>query len=70
AKKNSVAIEIDNEARTPSVEVLKLAKAKGCRFTFANLVPASKMDASMYVIEVLKAAGMTYKDLYVPKGVM
>ncbi|MBK6391512.1 MAG: DUF1080 domain-containing protein [Saprospiraceae bacterium] len=70
AKKNSVAIEIDNEARTPSAEVLKLAKAKGCKFTFANLVPASKMDASMYVIEVLKAAGMTYKDLYVPKGVM
>ncbi len=67
AKKNNVAIEIDNEAKTPSIDVLKLAKSKGCKFTFSGLIPAAKLDTSMYVIDALKGAGLNYKDLYVPK---
>ena len=67
AKKNNVAIEIDNEAKTPSIEVIKLAKAKGCKFSFAGLMPAEKMDKSMYVIDAIKGVGLTYLDLYVPK---
>ena len=67
AKKNNVAIEIDNEAKTPSIDVLKLAKSKGCKFTFSGLIPAAKLETSMYVIDALKGAGLDYKDLYVPK---
>ena len=67
AKKNNVAIEIDNEAKTPSIEVLKLAKSKGCQFTFSGLVPASKLENSTYVINAIKGAGLDYKDIYVPK---
>ena len=67
AKKNNVAIEIDNEAKTPSLDVLKLAKSKGCKFTFSGLIPAAKLEKSMYVIDALKGAGLDYKDLYVPK---
>ena len=67
AKKNNVAIEIDNEAKTPSIDVLKLAKSKGCKFTFSGLIPTSKLETSMYVIDALKGAGLDYKDLYVPK---
>ncbi len=67
ARKNNVAIEIDNAARTPSIEVIKLAKAKGCKFSFAGLIPADSMDKSFYVLDAIKGAGLDYRDLYVPK---
>jgi hypothetical protein len=67
AKRNNIAIEIDNVNRTPSIESIKLAKAKGCKFTFAGLIPATNMEKSIYVVEVIKAAKLTYKDLYIPK---
>ena len=67
AVKNKVAIEIDNAAKTPSIEVLKLAKSKGCRFTFTGLIPANKLENSLYVIEAIRGAKLSYKDLFVPK---
>lgn len=67
AKQNNIAIEIDNISKTPSVEIIKMAKAKGCKFTFAGLVPASHMQKSMYVMAAIKEANLTYKDLYIPK---
>jgi glyoxylase-like metal-dependent hydrolase (beta-lactamase superfamily II) len=67
AIKNKVAIEIDNETKTPSVEIVKLAKIKGGKFTFSGLVPAAKLDASTYILTAIKGAGLNYKDLFVPK---
>jgi hypothetical protein len=67
AKQNNIAVEIDNLSRTPSVEVIKMAKSKGCKFTFTGLVPASNMEKSMYVFEAIKEAKLSYKDLYIPK---
>ena len=68
AKTHNTAIEINNETKTPSLEMIKEAKIHGLKFTFSNLVPSSKMEASTYVMDVVKSAGITYKDLYVPKG--
>lgn len=67
AKQNDIAVEIDNVNHSPSVEVIKMAKAKGCKFTFSGLVPAGNMEKSMYVIEAIKEAKLTYKDFYIPK---
>jgi Domain of Unknown Function (DUF1080) len=67
ASKNNVAIEIDNEAKTPTMDVIALAKSKGCRFTFANLVPVSKLEKSTYVFDVIKGAKLAYRDEWVPK---
>jgi glyoxylase-like metal-dependent hydrolase (beta-lactamase superfamily II) len=67
AKQNNVAIEINNETKTPSVEILKLAKAKGCKFTFSGLIPAAQLDKSTYILDAIKGAGLNYKDLYIPK---
>ena len=67
AKQNNIAVEIDNVSNSPSVEIIKMAKAKGCKFTFAGLVPASSMQKSMYVMAAIKEADLTYKDLYIPK---
>jgi Domain of Unknown Function (DUF1080) len=67
AKQNNIAIEIDNEAKTPSVEILKLAKNKGCKFTFSGLIPATQLDKSMYILDAIKGTGLNYKDLFIPK---
>jgi hypothetical protein len=67
AKQNDIGVEIDNTGRSPSVEVIKMAKAKGCKFTFSGLVPAGNMQKSTYVMEAIKEAKLTYKDLYIPK---
>ena len=67
AKQNNVAIEIDNISKSPSIAVLRKAKAKGCKFSFAGLVPADKLTQSLYVIEAIRGAKLSYKDQYVPK---
>lgn len=67
AKQNNIAVEIDNVNQSPSMEIIKMAKAKGCKFTFTGLVPAYNMQRSGYVISSIKEANLTYKDLYIPK---
>ena len=67
AKQNNVAIEIDNEMKTPSVEVLKMAKSKGLKFTFSGLAPIAQLEKSTYVFDAIKGARLDYKDIYVPK---
>jgi hypothetical protein len=67
AKQNNIAIEIDNVAQRPSIDILKIAKAKGCKFSYAGLMPASNMQKSMYVVNAIKGAGLTYKDQYIPR---
>jgi len=67
AHQHGVAFEINNEAKTPSLDFIKRAKEEGCKFSISHLVPASKMEASTYIIDVIKEAGLSYKDFYVPK---
>lgn len=67
AKQNNIAIEIDNLLKYPSVEILRLAKSKGCKFTFAGLIPATAMQESTYIMTAIKEADINYKDLYIPK---
>ncbi len=67
AKQNNIAIEIDNINRRPSIEIIKKAREKGCKFTFAGLAPVVAMQRSNYVVDALKQANLTYKDQYIPK---
>lgn len=67
AAKSRIAVEIDNSAGSPSIEVIALAKSKGCKFTFANLVPVSKLEKSVYILDAIKGAGLDYKDQWIPK---
>jgi hypothetical protein len=67
AKQNNIAIEIDNMSQHPSLEVIRMAKAKGCKFSFSGLIPATNMQKSMYVATAIRQAKLTYKDLYIPR---
>ena len=66
ANQYSVAIEINNTLRTPSPEVIGLAKAKGLQFSFAGLLPLTAVERSQYIFEVIRLANLDYKDLYIP----
>lgn len=67
AKRHNIALEIDNDARTPSIAVIKIAKAKGCKFTMSGLVPDNLPQKSLYVFEAVREAKLDYKDFYIPK---
>ena len=67
ANQYSVAIEIDNQKMTPSIEVIKKAKAHGLKFSFSGLVVEPGAKPSGYVFEVIKGAKLDYKDLFIPK---
>lgn len=67
AQQNNVALIIDNDMKTPSVEILKLAKSKGLKFGFSGLHSTAKKEISTYVFETLRKAVIDYKDIYVPK---
>lgn len=49
AKQNNVAIEIDNERQLPSIEFLKIAKEKGCRFANGGIYRNNKMFEPSYL---------------------
>jgi hypothetical protein len=61
----SVAIEIDNVAKWPSMEQLNIAKEKGLKFTFSGLI--DNLDENSYIFKVLREVKLNYKDLYIPK---
>jgi hypothetical protein len=67
AKQHQIAIEINNETKTPSLELIKMAKSEGCKFTLSHLVPPSRMEASTYIFDAIQFAGLGYKDFYIPK---
>jgi hypothetical protein len=66
AKRNNVAIEVDNKLKLPSITFLKMAKEKGCLFSIGGLFEENKMDEPDYFYEVIDQCKLTYKDIYIP----
>jgi hypothetical protein len=65
AKRNSVAIEVNNSKRVPSITFLKHAKEKGCLFTTGGLYKEYKMSQPDYFFEVIDQCKLDYKDIYI-----
>jgi hypothetical protein len=67
AVKSGVAIEINGRYRIPSERFLRLAKAKGAKFTFGtNNAGATDLGDWSYPLAMQKALGLTWKDMFVP----
>jgi hypothetical protein len=67
AVKGGVAIEINARYRIPSERFLRLARSKGARFTFGtNNAGASDLGDWSYPLDMQKALGLTWKDMFVP----
>ena len=67
ANQYSVAIEIDNMRQKPGADLIRLAKAHGLKFSFSGLIVGPGVSKSDYIFEVLRSAGLNYKDLFIPK---
>jgi histidinol phosphatase-like PHP family hydrolase len=62
-----VAIEIGARYKIPSERFLRLAKAKGAKFTLGtNNTGAADLGDWSYPLAVQKALGLTWKDMFVP----
>ncbi len=68
ALRNNVAIEINNRRRIPSLTFLKMAKAAGCTFAFGTNNAAAEMGRLEYPIEMAKACGLVWQDIFVPRS--
>jgi hypothetical protein len=67
AVKNGVAIEINARYRIPSEAFLRLAKAKGAKFTFGtNNAGASDLGDWSYPLEMQKKLDLKWQDMFVP----
>jgi hypothetical protein len=67
AKKNDIAIEINNHYRVPHVAFLKAAKRAGAKFSFGTNNSDPNLGRMEYAVEMVKECGLTWQDIFVPK---
>jgi hypothetical protein len=67
AKRNDVAIEINNTYRLPSPVFIKAAKKAGVKFAFGTNNGDRKLGRLGYGVEMVKECGLTWQDIFVPK---
>jgi 3-keto-disaccharide hydrolase len=67
AKRNGVAIEINNTYRLPSPAFIKAAKKAGLKFSFGTNNADRKLGRLEYAVEMVKECGLTWQDVFVPK---
>jgi hypothetical protein len=67
AKRNDVAIEINNTYRLPSPAFIKAARKAGVKFAFGTNNGDRKLGRLEYCVEMVKECGLTWQDIFVPK---
>ncbi len=67
AKRNDIAIEINNTYRLPSPAFIKAAKKAGIKFSFGTNNAGNKLGRLEYAVEMVKECGLTWQDIFVPK---
>jgi len=66
-KAHGVAVEINNRYKIPHLAFIKLAKQAGVPFTCGTNNAGLDMGRDEYCIEMIRAAGLTWKDMWVPR---
>jgi hypothetical protein len=67
AKRNDVAIEINNRYRVPSPAFIKAAKKAGVKFSFGTNNGDKNLGRCEYGAEMVKECGLTWHDIFLPK---
>ncbi len=67
AKKNGVAIEINNRYRLPSAAFIKAAKKAGVKFSFGTNNGERDLGRLEYSAAMVKECGLEWQDIFVPK---
>jgi histidinol phosphatase-like PHP family hydrolase len=70
AKRNDVAIEINNRYKLPGKAFLQMAKEAGCKFSWGtNNGGARDLGRCEYSIQMTKECGLRWQDIFVPRPV-
>ena len=67
AKRNDVAIEINNRYRGPSAAFIKAAKKAGVKFSFGTNNSDKNLGRDEYGVQMVKECGLTWQDMFLPK---
>ena len=66
AKKNGIAIEINNRFKLPSEKFIRKAKLAGVKFTVGTNNADSNFSGAAYAREMIKKCGLKDSDFYLP----
>jgi hypothetical protein len=66
ARKNGIAIEINNRFKIPSEKFIRKAKEAGVKFTIGTNNVDSHFDRAEYALEMIRKCGLTEEDFYKP----
>jgi hypothetical protein len=66
AKKNNIAIEINNRYRIPSAKFITAAKKAGVRFSFGTNNSDKNLGRIEYGVKMVKGCGLRWQDFFVP----
>ncbi len=67
AKKNNIAIEINNHYKVPHAPFIKAAKQAGVKFSFGTNNGDRNLGRMEYAVEMVQECGLTWQDIFVPK---
>jgi hypothetical protein len=66
AKKNNIAIEINNRYKIPSAEFISKAKAAGVKFTVGTNNRDAGFSGADYAREIINKCGLSENDFFLP----
>ncbi len=66
ARKNNIAIEINNRYKIPSAEFIKKAKDAGVKFTVGTNNANANFSGAEYAIEMIKKCRLSEKNFFLP----
>lgn len=66
AKKNNVAIEINNRYKIPSEKFIKRAKTSGVKFTVGTNNTDENFTGAAYALSMIRKCKLTQEDFYLP----
>jgi Domain of Unknown Function (DUF1080) len=67
AKRNGVAIEINNRYKLPSPKIIRMAKQAGCKFSFGtNNTNAADLGRCEYGLRMVDECRLVWQDFFVP----
>jgi histidinol phosphatase-like PHP family hydrolase len=67
AKRNDIAIEINNRYRLPSPAFIKAAKRAGVKFSFGTNNVDRNLGRMEYAVKMVNECALTWRDIFVPK---
>ena len=67
ARRNDVAIEINNRYLLPKAPMIRMAKRAGVKFSFGTNNGDTQVGRIEYAVQMVKECGLTWQDIFVPK---